>query len=555
MRSELIRDYKTIHTWAGIVTGLALFIAFYAGALTMFEEALEAWIAPPRITHPVPLANADRLLADTLAARPEAARDFTLHLTADGTAVSHLSWRKDRRDRQPCVAERQADGTLDIARRQASGLPQFIDVIHRTAGIPGDPEIGETAMGIVSAIYAVALISGLIVLLPSLIKDFFALRVGKNLKRMWLDAHNVAGVTGLPFHLIIAMTSVVFCLHDPLYALQDTLIYDGKFRTVTAASNPLTNLAKDKTARPMLEVQALLDATRQLSPSLQPTEIQYRDANTTSATARVAGDDPNYLVRKIGFVMLAAPTGEVLGKEYLPGHQNNWSAVVSAFFALHIGTYGGSTMLWVYFGLGLAGAFLFYSGNLLWLETRRRKASRDDPSTGDQSRPVRAMAAATVGVAFGCIASISLAIAAAKWLPGRVGDPEAWHQGIYYAVFLASIVWAFAAGAARSAVHLPGLAGLCTLAIPLLSLIALAFPGSGLWVNSSVLGVDLVATIAGIALLLMAKKAAHRVRHGPSDSIWAATSPANRVTANNAPTLTSDRHAHGQPENITHSKM
>lgn len=543
MRSELIRNYKTIHTWTGIVTGLALFIAFYAGALTMFEESLEAWIAPPRVTQPVPLAEADRLLADTLAARPEAARDFTLHLTADGTAVSHLSWRKDRRDRQPWVAERQADGSLDIAQRQASGLPQFIDVIHRTAGIPGDHEIGETVMGVVSAIYAVALISGLVVLLPSLIKDFFALRVGKNLKRMWLDAHNVVGITGLPFHLIIAMTSVIFCLHEPLYALQDTLIYDGKFRTVTATSNPLGSLAKDKTPRPMLAVQALLDATRQLSPSLQPTEIQYREANTASATARVAGDDPTYLVRKIGFVMLAAPTGKVLGKEYLPGHQNNWSAVVSAFFALHIGTYGGSAMLWVYFGLGLAGAFLFYSGNLLWLETRRRKASRENPAAGGQSRSVRAMAAATVGVSFGCIAGISLAIAAARWLPGRVGDPDTWHQGIYYTVFLASIIWAFTAGAARAAVHLLCLAGLATLAIPLVSLIAISFPGTGLWVHPATLGVDLVAAIAGIALLLIARKTAHRVRHGPRDSVWAATSPSDEM------------YCHGQPEKTGNSEI
>lgn len=54
-------------------------------------------------------------------------------------------------------------------------------------------------MGIVSILYAVALVSGVIVLLPSLIKDLFALRLGANLKRMWLDAHNVVGIVSLPF--------------------------------------------------------------------------------------------------------------------------------------------------------------------------------------------------------------------------------------------------------------------------------------------------------------------------------------------------------------------
>lgn len=532
MRSEFVRRYKVVHTWAGIVTGLALFIAFYAGSLTMFEESLEAWIEPPRIKYAVPLSEAETLIFDTLAARPEAAREFTLHLTADGAAVSHLSWRKDRRDRRPWTAERLADGRLDIARRAPSGLPQFIDVIHRTAGLPGNDDIGETVMGVVSAIYAVALISGLIVLLPSLIKDFFALRVGKNPKRMWLDAHNLVGITGLPFHLIIAMTSVIFCLHDPIYALQDTLIYDGNFRGIAAASNPLGRLTKDKTPRPMLGAQALLDGTRRLSPGFHATAIEYRDANTASATARINGNDPRYLVRNHGFVTLAAPTGAVLGTEYLPGHQNNWSAVVSAFFALHLGGYGGNTVLWVYSCLGLAGAFLFYSGNLLWLETRRRKGN---PTASGPSRSSLAMAAGTVGVSFGCIAGISLAVATAKWLPGVVDNPDAWHQGIYYAVFLACIAWAFVAGAARAAIHLLRFAGLLTLAIPSVSLIALAFPATGIWFNSATLGVDLVAAIAGLALLLMAEKTARRVHHGPRGGVWSATPPVNRVAADEAP--------------------
>lgn len=512
MHSNLIRDYKTIHTWAGIVTGLALFIAFYAGALTMFEETLETWVEPPHIQKTIPLAEADQLIADTLSTHPEASKEFTLHLTADGNAVSHLSWQKERRERRPWIAEYRADGILDISRHQPSGLPQFIDILHRTAGIPGDHDIGETVMGIVSVIYAVALISGLVVLLPSLIKDFFALRVGRNLKRMWLDAHNVAGITGLPFHLIIAMTSVVFCLHDPLYALQDHLIYDGKFRATAAASNPLTKLPKDKSPSPMLEVGELLGVTHQLSPTLQPTEILYREANTLRATAQVKGNDPAYLVRKTGFVVLAAPTGAVLGTEYLPGQQSMLSTIVSAFFALHIGTYGGATILWIYFGLGLAGAFLFYSGNLLWIETRRRR-TQDDPSGNKQSRATRAMAAATVGIAFGCIAGISFALAGAKLLPGRVSDPDIWYPGIYYVTFITSIAWAFMLGASRAAVQLPALAGIATLAIPLVSLTGWIFPGAGIWVSYAALGVDVVAATLGSLLIWISVKAAHRMKN------------------------------------------
>ncbi|WP_208511462.1 PepSY domain-containing protein, partial [Variovorax paradoxus] len=49
MRADTLRTYKTVHTWAGIVAGLALFIAFYAGALTMFKGPLDRWATPPAV--------------------------------------------------------------------------------------------------------------------------------------------------------------------------------------------------------------------------------------------------------------------------------------------------------------------------------------------------------------------------------------------------------------------------------------------------------------------------------------------------------------------------
>jgi uncharacterized iron-regulated membrane protein len=524
MPSALIRLYKIVHTWAGIVAGLALFIAFYAGSLTLFEEALETWLTPPSVTHAVPLGEADALIADTLRAHPEAAQEFTLHLTPEGM-VSHLSWKQGKTDRRPWVAERDADGRLHAVRRQPSTLPQFIDTLHRTAGIPGNHEIGETVMGIISVIYAVALISGLVILLPSLVKDFFALRIGRNLKRMWLDAHNLIGITGLPFHLVIAMTSVVFCLHDPLYALQEPLIYNGKFREMTLRSNLLAGLPKEKTPNAMLPPQALVNITLDLSPELHVHTIQYRAANTTGASARLVGDDPRHLVRKAGFVMLAATTGEVLSTEYLPGHQSNWSTIVSALFALHIGTFGGTTLLWIYFGLGLAGAFLFYSGNLLWIETRRRKASRKGEAPSPvQRRNAKLMAAGTVGICLGCICGISLTIVASKWLHGHVGDLTAWLQLTYYTVFFGGIAWAFARGNAKAAVDLLSLASFLTLSIPLTTLLAWVFPGLGLWANGGVaaLGVDATAFGGGLCFAWMARATARRVRLGPTDSVWSA---------------------------------
>ncbi|MFM9436688.1 putative iron-regulated membrane protein [Janthinobacterium sp. CG_23.3] len=522
MRTEVIRLYKTVHTWTGIVSGLLLFIAFYAGAITMFEEPLARWAsAPTRLSKPT-LAQADALIAQTLAARPDARKEFTLHLGEAEHLPARLTWQKGRGDRAPLSANLGPDGALRVERLHPSGLAQFVDTLHRTGGVPGDPELGEHLMGVVSLLYAVALVSGVIILLPSLVKDFFALRLGRNLKRMWLDAHNVVGIASLPFHLVIALTAVTFGLHDQFYDVQDKLIYKDGLAPMMKAGSAYSAIAPDGGRAPMLPAAALLARVGAASPGFAVAALHYRAPGTAGAQVRVAGHDGRYMTRAEGFLVMSAVSGEIVNTAYFPGAQGTWSAPVSAFFSLHLGSFGGETVRWSYFLLGLAGAFLFYSGNLLWVETRR-KAARKNAGPVVQQRSARLLAAGTVGVAVGCVAGISLAIAASKWLEGRVAAPDEWHRRIYYAVFVASVAWAFLRGAGNAAPTLLRLAAAGTAAIPLTSLLAWAIPALNLWAHGSAaaLGVDVVAATGALALWSMARASARRAAAGPSDSVWA----------------------------------
>ena len=209
MRSEFVRIYKVVHTWTGILTGMALFIAFYAGALTVFKEPLARWASPPAMIDTVPLTEAPQLIARVLAADPTVARDFSLHLADAEHRPGPMTWevRDPDGDDHDESAVRHYVATLDgagqarIETAHPSRVASFIDVLHRVVGLPVDSDPNRWVMGVVAALYTLALVSGVVVLLPSLVKDFFALRVGKNLKRMWLDAHNLIGVASLPFHL------------------------------------------------------------------------------------------------------------------------------------------------------------------------------------------------------------------------------------------------------------------------------------------------------------------------------------------------------------------
>ncbi|CAD6528063.1 PepSY-associated TM helix domain-containing protein [Paraburkholderia metrosideri] len=527
MRSDILRVYKTVHTWTGIVAGLLLFIAFYAGAVTMFKDSLTDWTTPPavRAVPSVPLDHADVLIERTLSAYPAARKLFTLALV-DANRV-RLSWQSAPGQRFDAWLDDQ--GQLHTAQSRPSDAASFIDLIHMTGGVPGGYDIGVGVMGVVSLLYGLALVSGVIVLLPTLVKDLFALRIGRNLKRMWLDAHNAVGILSLPFHVVMALSVVAFGLSDYIFDVQDKLIYQGTLQPMMVAQNPYfakapaAPHAASEPAPSMLSPAQLLASVRERAPRFEPTALRYRRAGRAGATVFIAGDDVRFLARDGGFALMDPFSGKFLNAQFLPdgGGGTNWSSATSAFYALHFGTYGGAPVQWGYFALGLAGAFLFYSGNLLWIESRR-KAMRRDGVPVMQRRSTFVMASLTVGVTLGCICGISLTLAAGKLLAGRVGDLHAWHVGIYYTTFVAAIGWAMLRGAARGSVELLALATLSTAAIPVLSLIGALAPSSGLWfsANAGALGVDIGAALGALCFAWMWRKTWQRVGSERGDSVW-----------------------------------
>lgn len=525
MRSDIIRTYKSVHTWTGILTGLFLFVAFYAGAITVFEQPLQRWSSPPAKVEPTPLNQASELIALTNAVRPESRRELTLHLGEGVDIPARLTWQKSREDDEPMSSSLTEDGGILVTRLRPPGLAQFIDDLHRTGGLPVEVELGAAVMGVVSGLYVLALVSGLIVLLPSLVKDLFALRIGPNLKRMWLDAHNLVGLISLPFHLIIAVSAVVFGLHDEIYDTLDRVVYEGNLPKIMRNTSPLAAIPRDQSPAEMLPPEDLLARVRALAPGFKPYALEYRAAGTGGATVRVWGKDERYLMRGKGFAAMSPVTGEIVNTDYLPGHQSAYAAVVASFFSLHFASFGGATVKWSYLALGLAGAFLFYSGNLLWIESRRRK-ERAAGGPVSQSRNTVWMAALTVGVCLGCVAGTSAAVVASKWLNGRVANMELWLGCVYYAVFVGSVGWAFARGADRAGSHLLWLSAATTAAIPATNLMAVTMPVLGLWVWSDSWGVDAVALAAALFLAWMAILTARRARFGPRDSVWARTRPA-----------------------------
>ncbi|GGC17424.1 PepSY-associated TM helix domain-containing protein [Pseudoduganella buxea] len=528
IRSDIMRVYQAVHTWGGICAGMLLFIGFFGGALTMFKAPLERWVSAPLLpVQQLAPAQVDKVVAGVLAAYPAAREEFTLHVARQEHTPAPVSWQAGESGHEldfglvRWQATLGADGELAVSQEQPSLLAELIDMLHRTGGIPGtlgEEYLGIYVMGVAGVLYFLALVSGVILLLPTLVKDFFALRPGKNRKRFWLDAHNILGIASLPFHIVISLTVIVFAFHDQFYDSLRAVVYrDQPMFTPPPIHGALGDASK------LLPASQLVERVQRQAPGFEVTELLYMGVDSPRPIVRAAVASPRHVVQgaETGFVILQPYTGDILSTSMLPGQGSTYSTLVAPFFALHFGSYGGNTVRWLYFVFGLAGAALFYTGNLLWVEKRRKNQLKQQPLPA-QPRKTVLIGAATVGVCLGSVAGVGATLVAAKWLHAFGAHANDAYLTVYYTVFLACVAWAFLRGAARAGAELLRACALAALAIPVTSAIGAAVPALGMWAHASpaTLGVDATAlTMAGL-FWWSAGRAARRAAHGPADSVW-----------------------------------
>ena len=473
--SYLLKTHLPLHTWCGVVSALFLIVCFLAGALTLFLDDLNRWAAPPPPSvMPAPDARQQAQLLDYMAAHPEITTTFTLHLRTTADAPAPLSWE---RDGEQFWATRDANGQWRRFSAPLPALGEVLDDLHRTAGIPG--AVGGYTMGVVAVLYALALISGTVLLLPRLKRQLFALRPEGGRRRAWLDLHNLLGLTALPFHLVIAITTAVFVFYAPL---------EQAMRALSPAAD--TDVAEAAGQGELLPPATLLARAQAFAPALQAERMVF-DALDDRAEALVVVLGGTATGGRRLYVALN-PYGGAL--RYRNSGGSFYHAASDAFAALHFGNYGGYPLRWLYFVLALAGAVLFYTGNLLWLGKRARGERRD----------VRLLAALTVGTSCGAICGMATMLLTARFQPLLPLTAETLAHASYYLPFLAANAYALRRGAGATAALLcVSIALLC--AIPATT--GLAAVGWLPFVPRLLLPVDATALLLALTLYPFARKA------------------------------------------------
>lgn len=529
VRTDILRLAKELHTWVGISAGILLFICFFAGGLSMFQHDLSKWATPlEQRLAPIESTQYNDLVAQAQNTYPETLKSFQLNLDSKEFHYAPMQWKAAQTPtsdghgidlhQSAMLATLKPDGTLHVEQENLSKLGWLIEQLHETAGIPGDLGdhlFGVYVMGIVAVLYFLALMTGVVVLLPTLVKDYFAIRAGKNKKRFWLDTHNVVGITSLPFHIIICVTVISFAFHDVFYDAIGGLISKDKPLFARPAAVKIVDPA------PVLDVENIIQRISQQAPDYKISSMAFTQLdNPAKASARVNLYSADQMLRGDRFdIMVFNPY------QTQPYKTNNLNTsatamdqVVRSMFSLHFGNYGGDITRWIYLILGLGGAFLFYSGNLLWIESRIKRQKNLELPLVQQRKDVRFVANLTVGACLGCVIAIVSTMLIGRWgtlLQLQLNSMNHVLTYSYYLVFIGALIYSFVMGASKALPHLLFAIALVLCILPLgLVLGGLNSVTPHLW------WIDLYAFGFGLIFLRFYTQAKLRQKHAVTDSLW-----------------------------------
>ncbi|MYN05007.1 PepSY domain-containing protein [Pseudoduganella sp. DS3] len=519
MKAATLRNYMALHTWSGLLAGFGLFIAFFAGALTVFHEELEIWETPSARTAPMDsTAKAQQLIDAFLAAHPEGRKTFALGLPTEAEPALRISYGAHGHAREFRLSPQ---GAL-VEEQPASELAHLLYRLHYTAGLP--EAWGGYVLGVVCVLYGLALVSGVVLYAPGFLKDLFALRVGKNLKRMWQDAHNAIGILSLPFHIMFAWSSAVLALGVLLMAPFQYLVFEGKLLNLVQDDIALSVPVKASgTPAAVLPAPELLAGLERAAPGTRFYHLRYHHIGDAAGQVEAYGAAPAGQLTRLTAIVASTSDGRIK-RLVTPQNASPGNVFLRGLQTLHFGNFGGYALKWVYFVLGMAGAFLFYSGNLLWIESRRKRQ-------GLQKRSARLMAGLTLGLCLGSVAGIGALLLVNKTIGGVQAEEYA-----YYGVFGVAVLWALVRPPARAAHELLWTCALLCAALPFTQwwrsgVDPFSAALAGQWI---MLGAAGIATSFALGFARMARAVLRRGLQGDPASVWSLQAPPRAAAAQTA---------------------
>lgn len=535
-----------LHTWFGLALGFVLMVAFFFGALAVFDREIDRWAIPETRFEPQPMPSFDQLLLPILRNLEPDERDYAanmprLHDASQGPMTPRVDLPADEfwaytTHRDPVLSmgagfrvpqpkdtagHNHIHGNITVDPRTGAALrddqlkigSRFFYPMHFSLNWTWK-NLGYWIVGLAGFAMLAALVSG-VVIHRKIFREFFTFRPDKHTQRSALDLHNLTGVVALPFHFFFAFTGLLIFAGWLYLPVSGTLLkpLHDRHEIFEAERTGLPHARSGNPAN-LASVDAMVaEAKRRWAARDMAGEVGFLtmhhldDANGYVSIYRAGSDRVALVGEGIHF---KASTGEVL-REDPP--RTVVSEINEFLTGLHLQHFEHWLLRWLYVLGGLVGCVCIATGFIFFTEKRKQQHAKN----GSQgARLVDALATTTVT---GMVIAAVAMLVANRLLPPNLegkGDWETWAFWGAWLLALSHTLWR-SSPVARARISpawreqcwaISGLAA----AAPLLNWITtgdhlLSTIGEGYW---PVAGLDLVLLMtAGLA----AQVALHLRRH------------------------------------------
>ncbi|WP_454255953.1 PepSY-associated TM helix domain-containing protein [Pseudomonas sp. Marseille-Q8238] len=358
---SLRQSMAGLHTWGGLLPSWLLYVIIFAGTLACFDKELNNWMRPAVQQTSTASMSADEVRAWLQANVKEDLHAFWMHGPTVREPYWKLGWEVDNSESTHQVA-------LDPKTREP--VPDtvggdFFFTLHYNlhSGL-----IGMYIVGLAGMFMLVALVSGVIIH-RRIFKDFFTLRPSANGQRAWLDAHNLFGVVGFPFHLVLAYTGVAIFVASYMPA-GGQVAYKGDIQHFfTEVMGGFNREGVHQPGPEPRSLDALIEQSRQHWGGVETGWVSVDHPGDLASVVNIRPYDTSRIRLPQSTLTYDAGTGELLNeqKPSMGYRAFGWLS------GLHMVQFGGSLVRLLYLLLGLAGCAMLVGGINVWLAKREAR--------------------------------------------------------------------------------------------------------------------------------------------------------------------------------------
>ncbi|MBW3551675.1 MAG: PepSY domain-containing protein [Proteobacteria bacterium] len=496
MKNSLRQSMAWLHTWSGLITGWLLFVIFVAGTLSCFDRELDDWMRPS--LHEIdgtPGPKFDAAMAAMRERAPEA-HVWWAHVPAERERAMEAYFMLD----DGTQGKQTLDPRTGAAVPETAGGEFFFDLhwnLH--AGT-----FGMYVVGLAGMLMLVALVAGVITH-RRIFKDIFTFRPHAGGQRAWLDGHNITGVLGLPFHLMIAYTGVIIFATSYVFGGLNTA-YGGDLERYFQEAGG--SYERPEVGQPLARLHSIdtlvTDAERRMGVPVDWASVEHPD--DASAVIAFGTDHSRRVAWDMQQVIYDAATGEFLHHTRPPA---TGYLTYSFLGGLHMVQFGGAALRWLYFLLGLTGCVMLASGMQVWVRKRAQRVAAAGALSG-----YGLVLGLNVGVVAGMPFACAVLLLANRLLPADLNARAEAEIAVFCGAWIIAALWgAWRTRSARGWRDLFAATAAALAAIPLVNLattdashLLVTVPG-GEWALASV---DLTVLLLAAGFGWLARQAAPR---------------------------------------------